>query len=323
MNLFQKATKHESKLRLALIGPSGSGKTYTALAIAKAMAEQLPDLDTARIALIDSEHGSASKYADLFRFDTAKLDSFSPLAYVNYIRAAEDAGYDIIIIDSLSHAWMGQGGVLDQVDQAAKRSSNKFAAWRDVTPRHNALVDALLRCRAHLIVTLRAKTRYAMDEVEEGGRKRTVVRKLGMEAMQRDGIEYEFDVVADLDQDNSFIVTKSRCPDLTGKVFSKAGADVAGVLLGWLAGEPVPETLEVLPVPDVLRKRFHALGTEVYGKAWDDKRHELTNSITRGRTTSSTALTEAEMRRLVEGIEQKRTAELAMVAKAQPANGAP
>ena len=188
--MFTRATKDAAKLRLALIGPSGSGKTFTALSIAQHLGD--------RVALIDTEHGSASKYADLFRFDTAKITSFDPINYINYIEGSSGAdgsiSYDVLIIDSLSHAWKGKDGVLQQVDAAAKRNhGNSFGAWRDVTPKHNDLIDAMLRCPCHLIVTMRAKTKYAMEEVERDGRKKTVVRKLGMEAIQREGLEYEFD----------------------------------------------------------------------------------------------------------------------------------
>lgn len=226
---FRKATKYESRLRLALIGPSGSGKTYTALTIATALSP--------RVALIDTERGSASKYADLFDFDVAELDSFSPDAYIALIRAAQSE-YDVLVIDSLSHAWMGTGGILDQHDKAAKRSRNSFEAWRDVTPKHNALVDTMLGCKAHLIVTMRAKTEYAVSTDEKGKMK---VEKLGLAPVQRDGVEYEFDVVADMDLQNTLIVSKSRCPRLTGAVIHRPGPDVAEILRDWLSGEPVPE----------------------------------------------------------------------------------
>lgn len=137
---FKKATKTQARLRLALIGPSGSGKTYSALAIGKHLGN--------RVAVIDTERGSASKYADIFDFDALELATFSPLTYVEAIHAAEQAGYDVLIIDSLSHAWMGKEGALEQVDKAARRyQNNSYAGWRDVTPMHNALIDAMLTAR--------------------------------------------------------------------------------------------------------------------------------------------------------------------------------
>lgn len=226
---FQKATKKASRLRLALVGPSGSGKTYSALKLASLLGQ--------KVAVIDSERGSASKYADKFDFDVCELESFDPREFVRLIQAAEGAGYDVIVIDSLSHAWMGKDGALEIKDTVTKRSrsGNSFDAWREVTPLHNALVEAMLQSKAHIIATMRAKTEYVQEKDERG---KTVIRKVGLAPVQRDGIEYEFDVVGDLDADNNFIVTKSRCEDLTGKVFPRPGEKVASILRTWLSGAP-------------------------------------------------------------------------------------
>lgn len=242
---FQRATKKQAKLRLALIGPSGSGKTYTALTLAQHL------VPGGRVALIDTERGSASKYADLFEFDVQELESFHPQRYIEAIREAQAAGYDVLIIDSLSHAWMGKDGALELVDKAAKRnpSGNSFAAWRDVTPLHNQLVDAMLATRLHVIVTLRSKMEYVQEKDDKG---KTVIRKVGLQPVQRDGLEYEFDVVGDLDQDNTLVVTKTRCSALHNAVVSKPGHELATTLAEWLDGEPVPDQPE--PPPAVTTK---------------------------------------------------------------------
>ncbi|HEX8235770.1 MAG TPA: ATP-binding protein [Abditibacteriaceae bacterium] len=223
---FQKATKRSARLRMALIGVAGSGKTYTALSIARHLGK--------RIAVLDTERGSASKYSDVFEFDVMEPETFSPQTYIDAIAAAEEAGYDVLIIDSLSHAWTGKEGALDQVDRAARRnqSGNTFGAWRDVTPRHNAMVDAIIGARLHIIATMRAKTDYVQEKNDKTGK--TSVRKVGMAPVQRDGLEYEFDVVADLDQDNNLIVGKTRCPMLAGTVVNKAGREIASKLNAWL-----------------------------------------------------------------------------------------
>lgn len=233
---FVKATKHEAKLRLALAGPSGFGKTYTALQLATHLGGS--------IAVVDTERGSARKYADIFTFDVLELDTFHPQGYIDAIHDAEEAGYAVLILDSLSHAWTGKDGALELVDKAAKRlattyrsgKEDSFAAWREVTPIHNALVDAMVQSRLHLIVTLRTKTEYVV-ETKDG---RTAPRKIGLAPIQRDGLEYEFDVFADLDQDNTLIVRKTRCPALAGGVFAKAGKEVATILNTWLQGTPPP-----------------------------------------------------------------------------------
>ena len=131
--VFKKATKEQAKLRMGIIGPAGSGKTYTALLTARNL---VPD---GKIAVLDTERGSASKYADIFEFDVCELESFHPENYIKTIQAAEEAGYDVLIIDSLSHAWTGKDGALELVDKAAARErGNSFAAWRHVTPLHLA-----------------------------------------------------------------------------------------------------------------------------------------------------------------------------------------
>lgn len=233
---FQKATKKKAKLRLALVGPSGSGKTYTALSIAKHLGE--------RLAVLDTEHASASKYCDKFEFDTICPDTFSPQVYIDAIHAAAKAGYDVLVIDSLSHAWMGAGGALEMVDNAARKSQsrNTFTAWRDVTPLHNALIDAILSAPIHIIATMRAKTEYVMEDVN--GKK--MPRKVGIQPVQRDGMDYEFDVVCDLDEQHNLIVGKTRCDRLDGKSFRHAGREVAEVLSAWLSDGAVeaPSALE-------------------------------------------------------------------------------
>ena len=224
---FQRASKKLSRLRLSLIGVAGSGKTYTALNIAKHLGGP--------IAVVDTERGSASKYSDVFDFDVLELESFSPQTYIDAIQAAEEAGYNVLLIDSLSHAWTGKDGALDQVTRATKRSQsgNTFAAWRDVTPMHNAMVDAMLNARLHIITTMRAKTEYVQEKNEKTGK--VTVRKVGLAPVQRDGLEYEFDVVADLDQDNNLIIGKTRCPAVAGMVIPRAGKEVAQKLLAWLS----------------------------------------------------------------------------------------
>lgn len=231
---FKKAVKREAKLRLSLAGPSGSGKTFTALTLATALADGAP------IAVIDTERGSASKYSDIFSFDVMELDSFHPEKFVAGIREAESAGYAVLIVDSLTHAWNGTGGLLDIVDGIAKRkyNGNTFAAWKDATPIQNELIDTITGAKLHIIVTMRSKQEYAQEKNEKTGR--TEIKKLGMAPVQRDGMEYEFDIAADMDIDNCMIVQKSRCSALSGQIIPKPDAKVAEVLKVWLSGVAVP-----------------------------------------------------------------------------------
>lgn len=328
--MFKKAVKSEAKLRLAIAGPSGSGKTFTALALATALAQGGP------VAVVDTEHGSAAKYADIFQFDTLQMEPpFHPRRFVEAINAAAAAGYKVVVLDSLTHAWNGTGGMLDVVEEIAKRmkSPNSFAAWKDATPVQNALIDGILHAPLHVIATMRSKQEYVL---QDNGRGQQVPRKVGMAPQQRDGFEYEFDVFLDMDTSNNAIVSKTRCPELAERVFAKPGRDVANILLKWLQGAPAPApqppastvvngngngaqleadvdlwqadaTVEVDNEEAARRrKRLHALGGEVYGDEWNTKRAELVAAITGGRTRSSSDLTEAEYKRMIAGMEAKR-----------------
>lgn len=227
--MYSRTQRHSQRLRLALCGPSGAGKTWSALLLAKGLMQN----SGGRIALLDTERGSASLYSRLCEFDSAALaPPFSPERYIEAIRAAEAAGYEVLVIDSLSHAWAGPGGVLEMQDRAAKSLRNSFAAWREVTPEHNALVDALLDSSCHIIATLRSKTAYEVQQ--DGGRTR--VQKVGLAPVQRDGLEYEFTVVLDLAVEGHVATSsKDRTGLFDGKRFvvdETTGAE----LRHWLQG---------------------------------------------------------------------------------------
>jgi hypothetical protein len=241
MSLFRKATRSHAKLRLALIGPAGSGKTYSALAIGTNL---IPE---GRVAVIDTECGSAELYGNKFSFETMDLARHSPLDYVEAIRAAEAEGFDVVVIDSLSHAWMGKDGALEQVDKAVERGAgNSFSAWRSVTPKHNQLVDTILSCKVHLIATIRAKTEYVQEKNEKG---KTEIKKLGMAAIQRDGLEFEFTCVGDLDLSNTLKISKTRLDGVIapGDIFERPGAALAHKIRGWLFDGATPVRREAVP----------------------------------------------------------------------------
>lgn len=239
MSRFSKAVKEQSKLRMAIVGPSGSGKTYSALQVASGLG--------GRIAVIDSEHGSASKYADRFEFDTLALTSFDPRQYVDAIREAEADGYDVLIIDSMSHAWAGKGGALELVDRFAAKSQsrNSFTAWKEVTPIQNQFIDAITACKCHVVGTMRSKMEYVLEEVQHNGKTSKIPRKVGMAPVQRDSFEYEFDIVAELDMDHNLIVSKTRCFSLADQVIPKPTPALGVSLKAWLSEgkAPVPQAL--------------------------------------------------------------------------------
>ncbi|KTC27970.1 AAA family ATPase [Pseudomonas sp. ICMP 19500] len=226
--MFKKAERKQAKLRLALAGPSGSGKTYSALLLAMGLG--------GRIAVIDTEHGSASLYADLVDFDAMELHApYSPERYIEAIVAAEQAGYDTLIIDSYSHEWTGSGGCLEQNETVAhqKFRGNTWAAWNETTPRHRKLTDKILTSSMHIICTMRSKT----ETVQGEGKK---ILKLGMKSEQRDGTDYEFTVVLDLTHDGH---TATASKDRT-KLFDQPeliSADTGRRLLAWLNSGLNPE----------------------------------------------------------------------------------
>ena len=158
--------------------------------------------------------------------------------FIEGIKAAAEGGYSTLVIDSLSHAWAGKGGILEFVDNAGKRNQGggNFGAWRDATPRHNSLVDAILGAPLHVICTLRSKVEYVVENV--GGRNQ--VRKVGLQPVQRDGLEYEFTVVGDVTQDHDLVVTKTRAAFLKDAVIREAGEDLGRQLAAWLSDGTTP-----------------------------------------------------------------------------------
>jgi hypothetical protein len=209
MTGFQKAERKKSKLRLALTGPAGAGKTYSALLIAKGIG--------GKIAVVDTEKGSASLYADLVPFDVLELQApYTPERFIEAVDMAAKAGYEILIIDSITHEWSGVGGCLELVDEIsrAKYRGNSWSAWNDVTPRHRDFLDALTQSPMHIIATMRSKTETV--QTEENGKKK--VSKIGMKAEQREGAEYEFTLVLDIVHDGHFAVASK---DRTGLFVDK------------------------------------------------------------------------------------------------------
>lgn len=227
---IRKAVKGKQKLRVGLIGPTGSGKTMTALKLAQGLVAGT-DL---RVGAIDTERESMELYADMFDFDVIPLtESHDPRQYTEALEAFAAAGnYGAVVIDSASHAWMGKDGIQEQLDKYAKKNrGDSFGGWREMTPVHNRFVDAMLACPFHLIVTLRAKMEYVRETDDKG---KTLIRKVGMAPVQRDGMEYEFTVVCDIDTDHNLIVSKTRCHAVDGMVINKPDAKFATILREWI-----------------------------------------------------------------------------------------
>lgn len=258
---FQRAQRKRAKLRLALAGPAGAGKTYSALLIAFGIG--------GRVAMIDTERGSGELYSHLGEYDVCTIEApFLPEKYVEVITAAEGAGYDIIIIDSLTHAWAGTGGVLDIHGYAADKSGNSWTAWRQVTPRHNELVDALLQSKCHIIATLRSK----MDHIQTTENGKTVVKKVGMNPIQRDGMEYEFGLFLDLDQSHMASSSKDRTSLFDGQVF-KPSRETGRKLVEWL-DSGVPNSAEIIDFPPTGPIKVPGPGRPAWEALYGEKKKE-------------------------------------------------
>lgn len=242
MSSFQRANRSENRLRMALTGPAKSGKTLTACRIATGIVKYSPDamrFSNGRIAFINTEKGSPTKYIGMdydgipIDFDIIDLSDFSPSRYTELIQEAGRLKYLALIIDSLTHAWSGPGGALELKD---RQGSNSFAAWSVVTPMHNAMIEAIVRSPCHVIATMRSKMEYVLEEQVNPvtGAKKNVPRKVGMEPIQRQGMEYEFDILGNLDQSHVLTIDGSRCPSVDGLIVSKPSAEIVQSIMEWL-----------------------------------------------------------------------------------------
>lgn len=243
---IRRAVRKKAKLRLGMAGPSGSGKTYSALLLAFGLG--------GKIGMIDTEHGSGDLYADLGDYDIINVDApYTVKKYRDAIRAFEDAGYDVIIIDSLSHAWAGDGGLLDKqgkIADSGKPGMNSYSAWRTITPEHNGLVEAMLTSPCHIIATMRSKQEYVQEKNDNG---KTVIKKVGMSPIQRDGMEYEFTVMFDIDTQHVASTSKDRTCLFDGQHFTIT-KEHGTRILDWLErGEEAAQPISISQREELLR----------------------------------------------------------------------
>jgi hypothetical protein len=227
---FKKATKSAAKLRAAIFGPSGAGKTFTSLRVAYGLAGD------GRIAVIDTERGSASKYADRFQFDVLELADQSIDGYVAAIGEAAKSGYPVLIIDSLSHGWQT---LLEEVEKLAKAKyrGNTWSAWSEGTPHQRRLVQAILNYPGHVIATMRSKTEWTT--VDNNGKK--TPQRVGLAPEQGKGVEYEFDLLVEISTEHIANVIKDRTGKFQDKLIDKPGEDFGQQLAAWLSdGLPSP-----------------------------------------------------------------------------------
>lgn len=231
---FKPAVRRKRLLRAAFFGPTGSGKTLTSLRLMRHIVGP-----QGTIAMIDTERGRANNYADI-GFDTAWLKHYAASDYIAEIQNAAEGGYDGLIIDSMSHAWEGEGGLLQLIDQVQAEAGkdgkgNTFKAWGDERVRgfEHRLWSAVLDFPGHVIVTMRSKQQYEVDKDANG---KTRISKVGLAPIQRANIEYEFDLVCRFTQDNEMIIEKATDPEqeFQGRCVTKPGEDFFAELAVWL-----------------------------------------------------------------------------------------
>jgi nucleoside-triphosphatase THEP1 len=227
---FAKAQRRQVKVKLAVTGPSGSGKTYSALRLAKGIAGD------SKVAFIDTENGSASLYSDRFDFDVLDVESpFTPDKYVEAIKAAVEAGYKVAVIDSFSHAWEA---VLEKKTAMDARGGNSFTNWGVAGKDLKTILTEILQSDIHVVATMRSKTEYSQEKDAQSGK--TVVKKLGLAPIMRDGIEYEFSTVFDVAMNHEAAASKDRTGLFDGKIFQITEATGRAVF-DWLQSAPPPE----------------------------------------------------------------------------------
>lgn len=299
---FTKATKSRAKLRAALFGPSGSGKTFSALRIATGIG--------GRVAVIDTEHGSASKYADRFQFDTCDLADQTVAGYVAALASAATAGYDVVVIDSMSHGWQELLQEVDMLAQAKYRG-NTWSAWSEGTPKQKQLVRAILSFPGHVLATMRSKTEWTI--ITDNGKTRPV--RVGLAPEQRKGIEYEFDLLVELSPEHTANIIKDRTGKFQDALIDKPGEEFGQQLAAWLNDGVTPaEQPAASPAPQpeepasTFAPKGHAMAalTEMHGQ---DKAAMLTHVraiLSLPNLLSAANLTDEDWQRLADALVSER-----------------
>ena len=266
--MFKKATKKQCKLRAGLMGVAGSGKTFSALRLATGLG--------GKIALIDTERKSASKYADRFDFDVSEMDFPSIENMVKEIKNAENAGYNVLIIDSLTHAWQK---LLEEVEKltTSRFDGNSFRAWGVATPIQRQFIDVILKSNMHIITTMRAKTEYVMELNEKG---KTAPKRVGLAAEQGKDIEYEFDLLLMIDRNHTAEVIKDRSGKFQDEYIEQITEETGKMLADWLEVGEVEAPAEP-NAEDVLKTALakHNINVKDFCKRWDIKKSNIADKI--------------------------------------------
>lgn len=244
MSTLRKATRQKAKIRLGLSAVSGGGKTYSAILIAKGLAKG----DLSKVALIDTENGSGDLYANLGDYNVFTLEApFTPERYIQAIHECEEAGMEVIIVDSITHEWDGKGGVLEISNSM---TGNSYTNWAKITPRHNAFISAILQSNCHIITTVRRKQDYEMTTNSQG---KLVPQKIGLKEVTRDGFEYELTVNLELDTRHNATSSKDRTGLFIDKPEFMPSEETGKMLLDWceLGIDPAADLISAKTVEDL------------------------------------------------------------------------
>jgi len=283
--MFTKAERNDTSIKLALTGPSGSGKSYSSLRLARGLVGS-----SGRIAFIDTENGSGRLYSNLTEFYHHDLAApFEYRKFISAIREAEKAGFDAVVIDSLSHLWQG---ILDEKNNLDRKGGNQYMNWTEPTKHLNEAIQTILQSRLHVIACLRVKMDYMVqEETNAKGKTVSVPKKVGLAPVMRDGIEYEFSTVLEIGMDHHATASKDRSGlfvDRTFLIDEEMGEQIAG----WLSGNPQPD---YSADTDRFLKMIHAadskdsltqVGLQIKESALPEQQKDAIRSVYRERVNS-------------------------------------
>lgn len=256
----RKAQKHSVKLKMAIQGPSGSGKTEGALALAKNF------VPNAKILVVDTENDSASLYADRYDFDTISLTApYTSMRYRQAMQVAATGGYDVLIVDSISQQWDGEGGILRRKEEKDRSGGNSFTNWASFTPEHTGFMEFIKQLPVHTIVTMRSKQAYVLEKNDRG---KETPRKVGLDPIQREGAEYEYTIVFEVGMSHRATTSKNRTTLFKDEeLIDLTSPKVATELREWLSNGLPPMYADSIQVQKLWEKCSESKKTKEQVKA--------------------------------------------------------
>lgn len=275
---LRKSNRSQARIRIGVQGPSGSGKTFSSLLLAFGLCQ-----DWNKIAVIDTENQSADLYSHLGDYNVITLKApYNPERYIEAINLCESNGIHVIIIDSLSHEWEGEGGILEI---HAMMAGNSFTNWSKITPRHNALIQRILNSNSHVIATIRSKQDYIITE--KSGK--SLPEKVGMKGVQRDGLEYDFTIMFELDIYHNAQVSKDRTQLFKVKTTFQLDQNTGVLIAEWCAKGAAQKSSAIVErikncvvLEDLYSLYKQTEGADQWLPEFNAKANELRSQVTQG-----------------------------------------